>query len=225
MRTLSRIRRFLFAGVAVSTLLAASGAPAAAQTAQDPISVLEQFIASVNRNDPAQIQASFFTDDAIFIGGPCGDLPSNTCVGKAQIQQEIASGGAVQVTLNPAPTLTGEGNVVQLRTEERFDLPPQATSAGIQRYVETGQAVIANGKIQRIALVADVTDPQTVSLIRLFSSMGPPPGSQPGALVANDGQSLATQPIEVQLEFIRIWGNQAATEWVKEHNASMGGGR
>ena len=218
-------RRLFAAASAGLALFAVSGGPVAAQTTPDPVTVLERFAASVSRNDPAAQQAAFFTDDAIFIGGPCGDLPGNTCLGKAQIQQALSTGGPVTVTLNPAPTVTGQGNVVQLRTEERFELPPEAAAAGVQRYVETGQAVINNGRIARIALVADVTDPQTVTLLRMFASMGPQPGSEPGPLVAGDGQSLATQPIEVQLEFIRIWGNQAATEWVKEHNASLGGGR
>ncbi len=224
MHSATSVFRPVSALAAVVTLLAASAAPAAAQTATDPIGVLEQLVASVNRNDPAAVQAGYFAEDAIVINGPCHDAPGGTCVGRAQIQHEIQAGGPVQVTLNPAPTLTGEGNVVQFRVEERFDLPPQAAAQGIQRYVEVGQAVVENGKIARMAFNADITDPQTVSLLRLFASMGPPPGAQPGATVAIDGQSLATQSPAVQQQFQATWGDQAAVEWVKEHNASLTGG-
>ena len=217
--------RPLLAVAAGLALLAGSAIPAAAQTPPDPVSVLQNLIASVDRNDPAPVQASYFAEDAVVLAGPCHDQPDQTCVGRAQIEQAIRTGGPVQVTLNPAPTLTGEGNVVQFRVEERFDLPPQATAAGIQRYVEVGQAVVNAGRIQRMAFQADVTDPQTVALIRLFASMGPPPGAQPAGPVANDGQTLAMQSPATQQLFNAAYGANAAAEWVRQHNAALSGSR
>ena len=37
--------------------------------------------------------------------------------------------------------------------------------------------------------------------------------------VAKDGATLAGQPQEIQDQFRTTWGDQAAIEWVKEHNA------
>ena len=39
--------------------------------------------------------------------------------------------------------------------------------------------------------------------------------------MADDGQMLAQQPASTRLTFLYQWGDQAAAEWVKEHNAQM----
>lgn len=176
-------------------------------------------MAAVDKNDQAAMLDSF-TDDAIVIGGPCGSSNSDMCVGKAQIQQALRTSSGVQVAFAEAPQVSGEGNIVTFRTLEVFDLPPQATAAGLKRYVERGTATVTNGKISRLALVADVTDPQTVALLRLFASLGPDNGSA-GGLVASDGHSLATQSAATQLRFLAQYGNDAPARWVQEHEAGL----
>ena len=222
------VRRLAGALSATLLLLAATIAPAAAQTtptepASDPVSIVRQVFAAFNTGNAAA-QLAFFTDDAIFIGGPCNRAPGGTCVGKAQLQRALTPDPtrvATQVTLSPAPTLIGEvGNVVQVRTEARFPLPPPLTAAGVQRYVEVGQIVVNNGKIARIGLVADVTDQQTMTVLRFFATLGPPPGAAP-ATVARDGQSLASQPAAVQQQFTAVFGAAAAVEWVRQHDAAL----
>ena len=114
------------------------------------------------------------------------------------------------------------GNAVTFRAEERFELPPQAVTAGVNRQVEVGTLVVTGGKVSRMALVADVTDPQTVTLQRIFVTLGPPSGSPSSSgLVASDGQSLGTQPASVAQQFARVWGADAPTRWVQEHEAAL----
>jgi hypothetical protein len=201
--------------------------PASAQTVQtsppDPTATLQRLLEAFSRGDEATIM-SLFTDDAIMINGPCGDEPGQTCVGKAQLQQAVHDSGKVSVSLaEPAVVSGADGNVLTFRTREVFDLPPEARAAGIQAYVERGTATLdASGRFSRIGLVADVTDPQTVALLRIFASMGPEPGAPSGSLVANDGQSLASQPAATQLAFLSRYGDQAPAQWVQQHNAALG---
>lgn len=222
-------RRLGAVGSVLLLLLASSTAlPVAAQTAPtDPVSVLQQFFTSVNRNDPPATQAAFFTDDVIFIGGPCDEQPMGMCVGKAQLIQAFAPGeGIEQLSLMQPPTVTGEaGNVLQFRFAVGLSGAPELAQAGIQRFVQVGQVVFSNGKVSRAAMTFDVTDPQTVAFLRLGASFGPPPASL--VPVAEDGQSLATQPAGTQIQFLTVWGDPAAAEWVKQHNAALssGGGR
>jgi len=49
----------------------------------------------------------------------------------------------------------------------------------------------------------------------------PAPPPAPGASVAMDGQSLATQSAATQAMFTSVWGDRAAQEWVQEHNAAL----
>ena len=212
------LRRF---AVSVTTLAVALAlaAPAAAQSNQDPVNTLQLFAQSVNRNDPAAVQANFFTDDAVVVGGPCGNTPEGACIGKPAILNSIQTGGAVNVSVE---VLSVSDNVLRIRVQERFDLPQEAIAAGVQRYVETGTAVINGSKIARLGLMPDLLDQQTVTAMRVFATLGAQQQSaMPAALVANDGQSLATQPTAVQSTFIGAYGSQAATEWVKQHNAAL----
>ena len=192
----------------------------------DPTSVLQQLLAAFNRNDQAAI-LNLFTDDAVIIGGPCGGGAGGECVGKAMLQDAIRTGGPVQVQLTAdAPLVSGAGgNVATFRVQERFELPPQAVSAGVTRQVEVGTIVVSGGKVSRLALVADVTDPQTVTLQHVFATLGPPPNAQgPSGTVASDGQSLGTQPPSVAQSFASIWGAQAPARWVQEHEAAIHSG-
>jgi hypothetical protein len=177
--------------------------------------VLQQLIVAVNRND-VDAMAALVTDDVVFIGGPCGGAPGGVCVGKEQFRQAAAEGPA-QVTVSDVQVA---GDTVRFRTEERFDLPPEAAAAGIQRFVEVGSIVVQDGKIARAGLVPDVSDQQTIALLRIFASEGPPPGLE-SLPIANDGQTLATQPAATQLRFLNAYGDQAAQKWVDEHNAAL----
>ena len=214
------MNRSLICVLAAASMLIAAAPSALAQG--DPTSVLQQLITAFNRNDEAAVLA-LFTDDAVIIGGPCGGAPGGLCVGKTMLQEAVHSGGSVQLQLSGTPQVIGEGNVVTFRTEERFELPPQAVTAGVTRMVEVGTIVVSGGKVSRMGLVADVTDPQTVTLQRVFATFGPPPGSPPPGVVASDGQSLGTQPASVAQQFATIWGAQAPTRWVEEHEAAIRG--
>jgi YVTN family beta-propeller protein len=44
-----------------------------------------------------------------------------------------------------------------------------------------------------------------------------------GSDVATDGRRLSGESPATQAMFIAVWGSQAATEWVKEHNAAISG--
>jgi plastocyanin len=50
-----------------------------------------------------------------------------------------------------------------------------------------------------------------------------PPTPTAPAPRARDGQSLDTQTPATRARFIAVWGAQAGTEWVKEHEAAIGG--
>ena len=39
--------------------------------------------------------------------------------------------------------------------------------------------------------------------------------------LAMDGESLSTQPADVQANYQAMWGDCAAAQWVKDHNAAM----
>jgi hypothetical protein len=218
--------RFSFLSIAIALVALLSAVPASAQTAQttplDPAASLQRLVDAFSRGDETAIM-SMFTDDAIVLNGPCGDQPGQACVGKAQLQQAVHNGGTVNVSLVDPPVVSGEGgNVVTFRTREVFDLPPQARAEGIQAYMERGTATLdSSGRFSRIGLVADVTDPQTVALLRIFASMGPQPGAG-GPLVANDGESLASQPAATQLAFRNLYGDQAPAQWVVQHNSALG---
>lgn len=201
------------------TVLAASSVPAFAQSQSDPVAVVQRLVAAVNRND-VSAQLNTFTDDAVVIGGPCsGGPPANgLCVGQAQIRAALQDGGGVSVSLSNIQVV-GEGNVVTFRAMEAFNLPPQVSAMGLHRQVEVGTAVIVGGKIDRLALVPDVTDVQTVALQRLFSQF-PGPGASSDT-VASDGQSLATQSAATQAEFRAAYGDQAAQKWAAQHQATL----
>src|SRR5437763_3243726 len=81
-------------------LMLGSLGPAAAQTTTttDPLGVFQALLASVNRNDPPATQAAFFAEDALVIGGPCGDQPGGSiCVGRAQLQKSLGGPTTVYV--------------------------------------------------------------------------------------------------------------------------------
>lgn len=209
-----------FAVPVLCLLLAVSAAPAFAESQSDPVAALQSLVAAVNRGDiPGQL--NMFTDNAIVIGGPCGGPPANgECVGQAQIRAALQQGGSdVNVGLSNIQVV-GDGNTVTFRTTEAFPLPPEVTSMGIHRQVELGTAVIVNGKIDRLALIVDVTDTQSVALQRLFAQMGPGPSAS-SETVASDGQSLATQSAATQAQFRAAYGDQAAAKWAAQHQAAL----
>ena len=41
-------------------------------------------------------------------------------------------------------------------------------------------------------------------------------------MMAGDGQTLSSQPPEVQILFVTHYGDDAETQWVREHNAAIG---
>jgi hypothetical protein len=201
-------------------LLATSAAPTYAQSQSDSVATLQRLVAAVNRGDiPGQL--AVFTGDAVVIGGPCGGPPANgECVGQTQIRAALEQGGTgVSVALSNIQVL-GDGNTVTFRTTEAFPLPPEVTAAGIHRQVELGTAVITNGKIDRLALVLDVTDSQSVALQRLFAQMGPGPNG-PTPTIASDGQSLATQSAATQAQFLAAYGDHAAEQWAAQHQSTL----
>jgi plastocyanin len=51
------------------------------------------------------------------------------------------------------------------------------------------------------------------------STAAAPPSAS--AMVAKDGQSLASQPAATQALFTAVWGDRAAQEWATEHNAAL----
>jgi hypothetical protein len=184
------------------------------------VATLRRLVDAVNRSDiPGQL--SVFTDDAVVIGGPCGGPPANgECVGQTQIQAALQQGGTgVSVALSNIQVV-GDGNTVTFRTTEAFPLPPEVTATGIHGQKELGTAVLVGGKIDRLALVVDVTDPQSVALQRLFAQMGPGPSST-SSTVTSDGQSLATQSPATQAQFRATYGDQAATQWAAQHQAAL----
>lgn len=211
------MKRALVSLFAATALLVGAVAPIAAQAQTDPAAVVQQLLTAVNRNDLAA-QVALFTDDAILIGGPCRE---HACVGKSAIQRAFTpeDGGGVQVRFAETPQVAGD--VVRFRLEERFPLPPGFQAPGVERLVEVGTAVVSGGKIAHLAFVADLTDAQTVTLIRLFASFGPDPGQLPAAYIARDGQSLVMQSAAAQLAFITTWGEQAHVRWAEEHNAEL----
>jgi SnoaL-like domain len=203
--------------LAVVALLMIMVPSASAQT--DPVSVLEEVNGAFNRGDASAALAGF-TDDVIVIGGPCGGAPGGKCVGKEMLREAIQAGGPAEVKLLD-PLVLGDRDLVTFRFEERFGWPPQATAAGVQRFVEVGRAVITGGKVSRLGLVPDVTDPQSMTLLRVLSTLGPPVGPGAAVPVARDGQTLGTQPAVTQLQFQSVWGDQASARWVQEHDAVL----
>lgn len=209
----------LIAILIVGSMVVGSVSVASAQTQSEPIALLQQLAAAFTRDDRAAAIA-LFSDQAIVIGGPCVGPPAGgECVGRAQIERVIYAGDPVQVNFTNLQVV-GDGNTVTLRAEEHFPLPPQAVAAGVSRMREIGTAVISAGKIDQLALVADVTDSQTVTLHHVFRTLGPPPGS-PGAAATGDGQTLATQSAATQALFSSVYGDQAAAQWARQHQAAL----
>jgi ketosteroid isomerase-like protein len=215
---LKRYRSLIATAVAAVAVM--SSQPAAAQSQSDPAAVMQQVAAAFSRDDRTAAIA-MFTDNAIVVGGPCGGAPANgECIGRAMLEQAIRNSDPVHVSLNDLQVV-GDGNTVTFRTQEQFELPPQAAAAGVHRMVELGTAVIVDGKVDRMALVPDITDAQTVTLFHLFASFGPEPGS-PGEATATDGQSLASQSTATQSVFRAAYGDQAPAQWAAQHQASLG---
>lgn len=212
------MKQSLLSLVGAAALLIAAVPAASAQA--DPLPVIQQLIAAVNGQDSAAVLAAF-TDDAIVISGPCGDEPSGLCVGKAQLKKALQTSDPARIALAGVPEVIGEGNIVTFRLQEHFPIPPQAVAAGVRRNQDMVTAVIAGGKIARLAFVTDVTDRQSMDLLRAFAAAGPPPGALPMELFARDGQSLLTQPAATQLQFLSIWGDQAGVHWAQEHDALL----
>src|SRR5690348_13669556 len=95
-----RFGRVLRPVVLVTSLVWASvGAVTTAAAQTDPAAVLQQLVAAVNRND-VDAQVALVTDDVIFIGGPCGEMPGGICVGKDQFRMASSSPDPVNVTLH-----------------------------------------------------------------------------------------------------------------------------
>jgi hypothetical protein len=141
-------------------------------------------------------------------------------VGRAALQSALADdSGEVRVSIQGAPEVSG--NVVRFRLEQRFPLPPELSATGAGRILELGTAIVSGGRISHLALVPDVTDAETMALLRLFASYGPDPALLPDAYIAEDGQTLVRQPAAVQIAFLAAHGDQAHVRWVEEHNAAL----
>jgi hypothetical protein len=214
------MRSFSVIGLAAILAVFATEPAAAQSSSGDPSAVIQQLVAAFSRGDrPAAI--AIFSDNAIVIGGPCGGPPANgECIGRAMIDQAVRSGDPVHVSVYDVQVV-GDGNTVTFRTLEQFQLPPQAAAAGVHRMVELGTAVIVDGKVDRLALVPDITDPQTVTLQHLFASLGPPPGAEAGGSIATDGQSLESQSAATQAAFKAAYGDQAPQAWATQHQAGL----
>src|SRR5579872_6599635 len=158
------IRRALPLVLALGLVGMTAPAVAADTTPTPPAErVLQQLADAFSRNDHAAA-IGMFTDGAIVVGGPCGGAGGGECVGRSQIAQSVnASHDPLSVSLVDM-NVSGDGNVVTFKTNEVFPFGPEASAAGVQRMVESGTAVIQNGKVDRLALVVDLTDPQTVML-------------------------------------------------------------
>jgi hypothetical protein len=198
--------------LAAALFAIASAAPASAQS--EPRDVFEQLLAAANRDDAAAA-AALFTEQAVLVGGPCNGMPNQTCRGRAMIRQAFDENPA-RVTLRGAPEFSATG--VQFALEERFELPPPLVEQGVDRYIEVGTAMFEQDKVAAMALAPDFTDQQTLTAYYAFTALGP---EQPVPAVAEDGQTLAMQPAATQLVFLYQWGDRAAEQWAKEHNAQL----
>jgi hypothetical protein len=198
--------------VAVAVALGlAIGFPAAtqAQSEADPLTVVRH-LEKVGTDFQAEL--ALYTEDLLFIGGPCSDQPGGLCRGRAEYAEVAAPRAGdpmVDVTLVGTPQVSG--NVVTARVEERFSGEiPFFEQMGIKRLVEHLAAIVEDGKISVVYLKPDLTDTQTA--VAFGAVEGP---------VANDGQTLSTQPPDTQAQFIAAYGERAAEVWVQQHNAAL----
>src|ERR1051326_2862482 len=71
-------------------------------------------------------------------------------------------------------------------------------------------------------LVARFSTRIAIGLLLVSTSLTPAIALAQSEPTANDGQRLSTQSQATQTLFTAVWGDQAAQEWVKEHDAAIG---
>jgi uncharacterized surface protein with fasciclin (FAS1) repeats len=111
------------------------------------------------------------------------------------------------VGLSSAPSVQGEPIGISVANNEV--LLNEST-----RVVQT-DIMAANGVIH---VIDSVLLPPSLTAT---APAAPAPATEQAREVARDGQSLASQPPATQALFAAVWGNAAATQWVREHEANL----
>jgi limonene-1,2-epoxide hydrolase len=146
-------KAFFLVTMLASTLTLAATPVALAQS--DPAALLKHYAEAINRGDVAGALALYAHDAVIDGGGQCAAAP---CVGKAEIQKELAR----QVTDKQHLTILKQyvsGNVLTGRVEVRNDM---VKTAGVERIISWGIFETKDEKIAYARIgIADRSDPQT----------------------------------------------------------------
>ena len=131
-------------------------------------------VAGIQRGDVTATMA-FFTDGAVFEGGPlCSPVP---CTGKQAIQKEIEREIADHTRFTPVPgSLRVSGDIRTARYEIRSD---SIGAAGVERIIVDFTTEVKGDRITSQRMVLDPNDPQTAAY--LAASPGAAP-AQPAAL-------------------------------------------
>jgi ketosteroid isomerase-like protein len=150
--------------------LAASPAPATAQ--QDPrAAVVSEYYAAAARGD-VDAALALFADNAVFIGarttGNCSTQAP--CTDLAGIRQQLEGNIAGHVC-QMVRHIEVSGAVVHGRLEVRAD-PVRAT--GVERALQGFMAVVPQDKITFLAMVQDVADPLTATVVAVNAGRQPP---------------------------------------------------
>jgi|GEM_PF-2017048 ketosteroid isomerase-like protein len=144
----------LFLPVSVALAQAAPG---------DPLALVQQYVAAINRGDAAAATA-VFTEDGTWQGkGVCSAYPNSTCVGRAVLQQQFAQTvsdhkhyiSVTPVGAPPAPDTV----VVKVQVT---DVAGNIHAAGVDRVVNIWTVQARGGKISSLVAKPDTSDPQTV---------------------------------------------------------------
>jgi hypothetical protein len=159
------MNRGVFLASWLGTILAVA-APTLAATKVNPLSLVRQAVAAVNRGDAAASIA--LTDDNAVMQGPglCGTAP---CVGKPAIQKEIEREVADKVQLKILDKhVSGDTAVTQMEVRGgRF------TKAGVDRIIVWATWQVKGGKFVAYNTAPQRTDLQTVKFLEWAQSQPP----------------------------------------------------
>lgn len=111
-------------------------------------------------NDPGAL-ASVFTDDIVWEGGAC-ELVGGTCTGLDELKHALAARGPLGQTR--ITKVQASGSTIFSRTEVRG---PEATAAGIDRWILDRVWKLRGDKIAHVQIVFDANDPQTAKFVEV----------------------------------------------------------
>jgi hypothetical protein len=157
--------------------------------ADDPMSILQQFVDARNRGDEPGAMA-LVADDISYVGGSACPF-TDPCVGPQAMREDVRLfiSDHAQSTLIGAPSVSGP--TVTARAETANDA---VRAAGLDRVIHAYTVEVRDGKLTSFRAVQDASDAQTAALQAVQRAQQPPAAVGVRSAPAEAGTALNVSP-------------------------------